>query len=69
MTAWVAAPELRFPEVAGPQWQDVDYRNQCIHVSNWKVCGSSPHGPTILFNTLESFLRNPRETSPVILHL
>jgi hypothetical protein len=25
-----------------------------------------PHGPTILFNTLESFLRIPTETSPVI---
>jgi hypothetical protein len=34
-----------------------------------EVCGSSPHGPTIIFNTLESFLRNPTETSPVILHL
>jgi hypothetical protein len=34
-----------------------------------EVWGSSPHGPTIVFNTLESFLRNPRETSPVILHL
>ena len=34
-----------------------------------EVWGSSPHGPTILFNTLESFLRNPTETSPVILHL
>src|SRR5713101_8964530 len=30
-----------------------------------EVWGSSPHGPTIVFNTLESFLRNPRETSPV----
>ena len=34
-----------------------------------EVCGSSPHGPTIIFNTLESFLRNPAKTSPVILHL
>ena len=34
-----------------------------------EVWGSSPHGPTIVFNHLESFLRNPRETSPVILHL
>ena len=34
-----------------------------------EVCGSSPHGPTTLFNSLESFLGNPRETSPVFLHL
>src|SRR5579863_1412179 len=34
-----------------------------------EVCGSSLHGPTIIFNTLERFLRNPTETSPVILHL
>jgi hypothetical protein len=34
-----------------------------------EICGSSPHGPTIIFNTLERFLRNPTETSPVILHL
>jgi len=31
-----------------------------------QVCGSSPHGPTIIFNTLGRFLRNPTETSPVI---
>ncbi len=34
-----------------------------------EVCGSSPHGPTILFITLESLLRNPAKTSPLILHL
>ena len=39
------------------------------HLDTVEVWGSSPHGPTIVFNTLESFLRNPSETSPVILHL
>jgi hypothetical protein len=39
------------------------------HLDTVEVCGSSPHGPTILFNTLERFLWNPTETSPVILHL
>jgi hypothetical protein len=31
--------------------------------------GFESHGPTIIFNTVERFLRNPTETSPVILHL
>jgi hypothetical protein len=37
----------------------------CYRFDTVEVCGSSPHGSTILFNTLESFLRNPAETSPV----
>ena len=41
------------------------YRN----IETVEVWGSSPHGPTIIFNTSEPFLRNPTETSPVILHL
>src|SRR6266404_2176978 len=41
MTAWVAAPESRFPEVAGPQWQDIDYGNQCIHVRRTWIDGKS----------------------------
>jgi integrase len=32
ITVLVAATGLRFSEVAGLQWQDVDYANNCIHV-------------------------------------
>ena len=32
MTLLVAATGLRFSEVAGLRWQDVDYANECIHV-------------------------------------
>ena len=32
MTVLVAATGLRFSELAGLQWQDVDYNEQCIHV-------------------------------------
>jgi integrase len=36
ITILVAATGLRFSEVAGLQWQDVDYANECIHVRrNW----------------------------------
>src|SRR5260370_32017538 len=39
MTLLVAATGLRFSEVAGLQWQDVDYSNQCIHVRRTWIDG------------------------------
>jgi integrase len=39
MTLLVAATGLRFSEVAGLQWQDVDYANECIHVRRTWIGG------------------------------
>ena len=39
MTLLVAATGLRFSEVAGLQWQDVDYANNCIHVRRTYIDG------------------------------
>lgn len=39
MTLLVAATGLRFSEVAGLQWQDVDYANDCIHVRRTWIGG------------------------------
>jgi integrase len=41
MTLLVAATGLRFSEVAGLQWQDVDYTNQCIHVRRTYIDGQT----------------------------
>jgi integrase len=41
MTLLVAATGLRFSEVAGLQWQDVDYANQCIHVRRTWIDGKT----------------------------
>jgi integrase len=39
MTLVVAATGLRFSELAGLQWQDVDYTDQCIHVRRTWIDG------------------------------
>jgi integrase len=39
MTLLVAATGLRFSEVAGLQWQDVDFANDCIHVRRTWIDG------------------------------
>ena len=39
MTLLVAATGLRFSEVAGLQWQDVDYASECIHVRRTWIGG------------------------------
>ena len=39
MTLLVAATGLRFSEVAGLQWQDVDFANECIHVRRTYIDG------------------------------
>ena len=39
MTVLVAATGLRFSELAGLQWQDVDYASQCIHVRRTWIDG------------------------------
>lgn len=39
MTLLVAATGLRFSEVAGLQWQDVDYATECIHVRRTWIGG------------------------------
>jgi integrase len=39
MTLLVAATGLRFSEVAGLQWQDIDYANECIHVRRTWIDG------------------------------
>jgi len=39
ITILVAATGLRFSEVAGLQWQDVDYANECIHVRRTWIGG------------------------------
>jgi integrase len=41
MTLLVAATGLRFSELAGLQWQDVDYANQCIHVRRTWIDGKT----------------------------
>jgi integrase len=41
MTLLVAATGLRFSEVAGLQWQDVDYANECIHVRRTWIDGKT----------------------------
>src|SRR6266566_3639598 len=41
MTLLVAATGLRFSEVAGLQWQDVDYANDCIHVRRTWIDGQT----------------------------
>src|ERR1700719_650645 len=39
MTLLVAATGLRFSELAGLQWQDIDYANQCIQVRRTWIDG------------------------------
>jgi integrase len=39
MTLLVAATGLRFSELAGLQWQDIDYANQCIYVRRTWIDG------------------------------
>jgi integrase len=39
MTILVAATGLRCSELAGLQWQDIDYANQCIHVRHTWIDG------------------------------
>ena len=39
MTLLVAATGLRFSEIAGLQWQDFDYANDCIHVRRTWIGG------------------------------
>jgi integrase len=39
MTVLVAATGLRFSELAGLQWQDVDYNEQCIRVRRTWIDG------------------------------
>src|ERR1700687_3306363 len=39
MTLLVAATGLRFSELAGLQWQDIDYANQLIHLRRTWIDG------------------------------
>ena len=39
VTLMAAATGLRFSEIAGLQWQDIDYANQCIHVRRTWIDG------------------------------
>ena len=41
ITVLVAATGLRFSEVAGLQWQDVDFTNECIHVRRTWIDGKT----------------------------
>ena len=41
ITVLVAATGLRFSEVAGLQWQDIDYANECIHVRRKWIDGKT----------------------------
>src|SRR5579862_5866729 len=41
MTLLVAATGLRFSEVAGLQWQDINYANECIHVRRTWIDGKT----------------------------
>lgn len=41
ITVLVAATGLRFSEVAGLQWQDIDYANECIHVRRTWIDGKT----------------------------
>jgi integrase len=71
MTVLVAATGLRFSELAGLQWQDVDYASQCIHVRRTWIDGKTSlrlktkksRSAVPMAAVLAQFLREWRQTT------